>query len=107
MCAPISRWDLQNGGISNGRGRAPIDPVGISQWVKPNCHCQAWTAKARAHGCTHLSVLRGINESTRSELPDTTRSGPDRRCVRVVVGRRGVVRDCRAAEIIRELYGLV
>jgi len=65
------------------------------------------TAKARAHGCTHLSVLRGINESTRSELPDITRSGPDRRCVRVVVGRRGVVRDCRAAEIIRELHGLV
>lgn len=45
MCAPISRWDLQNGGISNGCGRAPIDPVGISQWVKP--HCQASSGRQR------------------------------------------------------------
>lgn len=52
-------------------------------------------------------MLRGINESTGSELPDITRSGPDRRCEWVVVGRCGVVSDCRAAEIICELYGLV
>lgn len=64
-------------------------------------------ANTRAYGCTHLSVQRGINESTESELPDIARSGPDRRCEWVVVGCRGVVRDCRAAEIKRELYGLV
>ena len=52
-------------------------------------------------------MLRGINESTGSELPHIARSGPDSRCEWVIVGRRGVVRDCRAAEIIRELYGLV
>ena len=55
----------------------------------------------------HLSVLRGIKKSTGSELPDIARSVPDHRCKWVIVGRRGVVRDCRAAEIIRELYGLV
>jgi hypothetical protein len=36
MYAPISRWDLQRGEIPNAHGRDPIDPVGISQWVKPN-----------------------------------------------------------------------
>jgi hypothetical protein len=52
-------------------------------------------------------MLRGVNESTGSKLPDIARSGPDRRCEWMVVGRRGVVCDCRAKEIICELYGLV
>lgn len=105
MYAPISRWDLQCGENPNGHDRDPIDPVGNSQWVKPKR--TSWSANARTYGCAHLSVLRGINESTGSELPDIARSCPDRRCKWVVVGRCGVMRDCRAAEIIRELYSLV
>jgi len=103
MCAPISRWDPRRGEIPNDHGRVPIDPVGgFLPLVKRNRQ-----KHASAFGCTHLSVLRGISESTGSQLSDIARSSPDRRCERVVVGRRGVMCDCCAAEIVRELYGLV
>jgi hypothetical protein len=102
----ISRWDPQRGEIPNGHSRAPIDPV----WLGfPNGSNQ--TVKHLADGkCEGV----WMHPPFRCEAPTSppgvrcpTSHEPDRRCGWVVVGCRGIVPDCRAAEIMRELDGLV
>ena len=62
-CVPISRGDLRRAQIPNGRGKAPIDPV---VWLVSPFKMRH--TKPRTDGWTDLSVLRGIDESTGSEL---------------------------------------
>jgi hypothetical protein len=77
-------------------------PNGPNQTVK-----HLADSKCKANGCTDLSVLCSINESTGSELPDITRTSLDCRCKWVCCIYVGC-RSCRCSkDTLRGVGGIV